>query len=716
MTGHVSVPFTIHYMVKPMKTQRKVLVMAAFSLSAALICAQDASAYRGTTPSPANLLLAAASPTSADSNFAVANVSDQLNILEKFLFDKNYLDQTHSERLDRLEMMVFHAHQNGSDSERLKKLIAALPADSQTKVVTAITNLVAAEPTANPIAPAVAPASTGALTNTDQLSALERFFFESTYSNESTEDRLARIEILLFGAPKTGTDVQRLANVIAALPADAKAQIIQSTALDVAVAGSVSPSTAQTAPPANPVMVGQVSTQVGLAQPESTPSASDITTAAQPAQTASQPQTSTIFAALQNLVKKYYPEAKITVSGTKMHFEYKCKTEIGYYSQKRVYAPQEKGILGDIAVEPGEYNKANKNRLPSEVPDGFHTNLTMAPYASSLNEYLLTHLSFPTDVNLKFKGRFESIINGFKAQDQQAKAAAIAASRLAVAEHNAAAKAAAQQQAQQAKVAAQLRYEATYGAANMSMQSFPDGQFRIMMPDTIQTKPVIEAHAAGTEYSAQAAGGSFQVSYFNLPSLPASSAQSNALFDKFTGDTLKQVNASSSSQAFVSLDGSPGREILVNSINGSPSKGAMIKLYLVDLSTYDTTGTLNTSTTTSTTSSANTMNTSANGGHTTHVSGNVSNTTTNGTGAHTTNVTNQGGGTTNVINRSSITPIETLVTPKYMLYELVAVGDNQWVDSWAVRNFMTSFQTDFPGKQHAYKDSIQNWGTGGHAK
>jgi hypothetical protein len=221
---------------------------------------------------------------------------------------------------------------------------------------------------------------------------------------------------------------------------------------------------------------------------------------------------------------------------------------------------------------------------------------------------------------------------------------------------------------------------------------------------------VIEAHAAGTEYSAQAAGGSFKVSYFNLPSLPASSAQSNALFDKFTGDTLKQVNASSSSQAFVSLDGSPGREILVNSINGSPSKGAMIKLYLVDLSTYDTTGILNTSTTTTTTTGANTTSNSTKGGQTTNVSGqsstNSSNSTTNGTGGHKMNITSQG----------SITPIETLVTPKYMLYELVAVGDNQWVDSWAVQNFMTSFQTDVPGKQHAYKDSIENWGRGGHAK
>jgi len=118
---------------------------------------------------------------------------------------------------------------------------------------------------------------------------------------------------------------------------------------------------------------------------------------------------SAIYKQIQDLVKQFYPRAQIKTSDTGLHFEYKVKSEIGYYSNRPVQAPQEGGILGDVSCEAGAY----KEKFEAEKRDGFHTILTLAPYSKQLDHHVFATLTFPTDVPNEFKEQFTDSVNSF---------------------------------------------------------------------------------------------------------------------------------------------------------------------------------------------------------------------------------------------------------------------------------------------------------------
>jgi hypothetical protein len=608
----------------------------------------------------------AASASSTDAAMALANVSDQLNILEKFLLDKNYSNEAHWQRLDRLEMTVFHKHNEGTSTDRVKNIVAALPEQSRTQVTDAIAKLVMSEPTANPLAPAqtespgqapsapsaTAPAQVGTQTppapgsappvsaavlpttefNPARLSALEQFFFEANYPNQTTEQRLVRLETLIFGGQNSGTDAQRLRSLTAALPKatrDRVKQMMESAAN--APAGT----------PGTVVNVSTPATQIAAAQPAST--------TAQPAKANLEAAVNPVYSALKSLVEKFYPQAKVTITGTKMHFEYKCSEEMAFYSNRKVYAPKEDGILCDISLEPGKYDKPDAKLLPSDVPEGFHTNLKMAPYANALNEHLMTRLSYPPQTDLGFKGRFERIINGFGGEERDAQTAAEEAQRVARAQHNAAHEEAVKQEAQKASLKSEVTYNSAFGAANMSEQRFPNGQFRVMFPDESSTSYGTQAGLAMTTYTAEEVGGEMKVSFLPLPSLPASGTQTNAFLDKLMNALVSSIKGSSISQGFSSLKGSPGRQIVVGSIAGKPGTGALLRIYIADVSDYN---------------------------YGTDVNGTMSSST---------------------------------AVPKYMVYELSAVGQKDWLSTPAVSNFLDSFEFFGGVKSWTNNDGLVHW-------
>ena len=116
-----------------------------------------------------------------------------------------------------------------------------------------------------------------------------------------------------------------------------------------------------------------------------------------------------LFNQLQALVKEFYPKAQCSPSEGKLHFEYKTKDEMSYYSGRPNKAPQAGGILGEITLKPGRYD----GKLLSEQQDGFHTILTLAPYSSSANAHIEAKLLFPSDVPPEFKDRLIELVNAF---------------------------------------------------------------------------------------------------------------------------------------------------------------------------------------------------------------------------------------------------------------------------------------------------------------
>jgi len=139
------------------------------------------------------------------------------------------------------------------------------------------------------------------------------------------------------------------------------------------------------------------------------------------------PALQAVYKQLEELVHQYYPKAKLTTTGNAMHFEYKLKSEIGYYSGRTVMVPQDGGILAELNEKSGEYTGDDKNRLPSELPDGFHTTLKMAPYSKSEKSYLLALLTFPSDASEEFKLKFKDIVNSFAPTEQAGASASTAA-------------------------------------------------------------------------------------------------------------------------------------------------------------------------------------------------------------------------------------------------------------------------------------------------
>jgi hypothetical protein len=122
--------------------------------------------------------------------------------------------------------------------------------------------------------------------------------------------------------------------------------------------------------------------------------------------------------AILQLVKEYYPKAKITNENNTIHFQEKVKKEdnfSGSHGNKELLAPQSGGIIGDISMRPGEYSGADKSELNCERVNGFHTVLLMAPYSKLQDAHLMARLVFPCDVPFEFKSRFKTIINTFAA-------------------------------------------------------------------------------------------------------------------------------------------------------------------------------------------------------------------------------------------------------------------------------------------------------------
>src|SRR5262249_54334990 len=81
------------------------------------------------------------------------------------------------------------------------------------------------------------------------LQRLEQKFFQHTYVKDSESDRLERIEKMVFGETKTGSDQQRLDNLVQAIPAgeslpDADGSSTSSAPPATAETPTASPSTA----------------------------------------------------------------------------------------------------------------------------------------------------------------------------------------------------------------------------------------------------------------------------------------------------------------------------------------------------------------------------------------------------------------------------------------------------------------------------------------
>jgi hypothetical protein len=122
-----------------------------------------------------------------------------------------------------------------------------------------------------------------------------------------------------------------------------------------------------------------------------------------------------IYKNISAVVKQYFPGAVVTLKGNNMHIEKRVRKQFEYYTRKLELAPDPGGILGDVALTPGEYKGADKQVLPSETFQGFRTTLTMAPYSKQLNMHMYVKIICPVDTPNDFKLKIRSMVNSFNA-------------------------------------------------------------------------------------------------------------------------------------------------------------------------------------------------------------------------------------------------------------------------------------------------------------
>ena len=139
--------------------------------------------------------------------------------------------------------------------------------------------------------------------------------------------------------------------------------------------------------------------------------------AAAPASAPQAVDVDTIFQDLQNLVKEYYPNGKVSLENRKLHFQFRVAQLQSAHSKTIALAPLPGGIIGDVSLEPNAYDGADKQMLPSDVVDGTQTILKMAEFSRQRNSHLLVRLVYPPDVLTDFKDRFKDIVRTFNASE-----------------------------------------------------------------------------------------------------------------------------------------------------------------------------------------------------------------------------------------------------------------------------------------------------------
>lgn len=155
---------------------------------------------------------------------AFADASDDLNKLEMKFFQHNYPKDTQTQRIERIEKLVFGDAQTGPEQSRLAKLIQTVPADnavadggndnsSSSAPVSTASNApekprkTAAKPSAPSPVDAPEPRQNVSGTKYPAVTAIEQRILHQAYESQPIEDRLARLETKMFGKPSNNVDL-----------------------------------------------------------------------------------------------------------------------------------------------------------------------------------------------------------------------------------------------------------------------------------------------------------------------------------------------------------------------------------------------------------------------------------------------------------------------------------------------------------------------------
>lgn len=118
--------------------------------------------------------------------------------------------------------------------------------------------------------------------------------------------------------------------------------------------------------------------------------------------------TKPLFDEVSKLVKMFYPNAKVSQVGTKIHFEFKAAPQISTRTHLTVIGPKQGGILGDVEVKKG--SSTIHEQIQNEY---YYQTILLAPYSAHHDCHLQVKLSYPPETSPDFVERFKGVIKDF---------------------------------------------------------------------------------------------------------------------------------------------------------------------------------------------------------------------------------------------------------------------------------------------------------------
>lgn len=133
-----------------------------------------------------------------------------------------------------------------------------------------------------------------------------------------------------------------------------------------------------------------------------------------------QPDMKPLLTEVQKLVKKYYPDAVVTLKDQTIYFKHNLRKFMihepllsgEWQDAYETFGPQKGGIQGSIQLVSGQYG--GQAVVPQAFDKRYFVSLLLAPYSKKLNHHAYVHLDYPRDASKEFVNAFEALINGFE--------------------------------------------------------------------------------------------------------------------------------------------------------------------------------------------------------------------------------------------------------------------------------------------------------------
>ena len=335
-----------------------------------------------------------------------------------------------------------------------------------------------------------------------------------------------------------------------------------------------------------------------------------------------------LLKSISNLVKEYFPKAKITSTENSLHFEYKVHERMHPYNRRNVLSPDLDGILGDLEVKSG----GPKDRIVGflERPETVHSVLLMAPYSASDKTWLSTRLVFQPITPLDFMDTFKNLISSYDHPGDSPESSSTADSQskspsqptptpettvtavketasppesvlpstdarlsnlqgLDGKENSTVANSDLQKNISKETnpVSAPETSRTNDGTSSppMDKYTYPEGRFKVMLPGSPQVKYTDQAGMRMVDYLYVVPEGTFNVSYVILPEPPAN-LKTSQLLDNMSQSVVNSLKGLHTRQYPSTLQGFPGCQLEMPELANKPGQSARFRIYIVQKFIY----------------------------------------------------------------------------------------------------------------------------------